>query len=389
MKKKLLAAAVLTALASVAQAATSVTLYGLIDTGIGYNRITGDANGADYSGSRIGMINGVQAGSRWGLRGTEDLGDGLRAVFRLENGFNSADGSRLQQGRMFGRQATIGLADDAWGSVDFGRQTSVGSLLLADINPFRTTFTQASIGTTFSAANTMRWDNMVLYRSPWTDGFQFAVGYSFNVDGTDKEQSGFRTSDNARGITAGLRYANGPLNIVLTFDQLNGSNLASVDAFGDPVDHNATPRQYAVGMSYDLEVVKLAAAYGRTTDGWFVGQDLPAGVRGKQAAGAMRRSEKLFGTNRYEEGFRANSYMLGATVPLGGGGSVFGAWQHASASSDALTGDDANMDIWSLGYTYDLSKRTNLYVYGSYGKNYAFIEGLKSTAGGVGIQHRF
>ncbi len=112
MKKTLLAAAMLTTFAGLAQAETSVTLYGVIDTGIGYNKIKGDG----YDGSKLGMINGIQAGSRWGLRGSDDLGDGLRAVFTLESGFDSANGQRGQSGRLFGRQATIGLANDAWAS---------------------------------------------------------------------------------------------------------------------------------------------------------------------------------------------------------------------------------------------------------------------------------
>ncbi|CUI41625.1 porin [Achromobacter xylosoxidans] len=393
MKKTLLAAAMLATFAGVAQAETSVTLYGIIDTGIGYNKVsgtvpvideaTGKTQAVDVSGSRIGMINGVQAGSRWGLKGSEDLGDGLRAMFTVESGFDSGDGTQ-QQNRLFNRQATVGLANDAWGSVEFGRQTTVGGTFLAEIDPFYTSFTQANIGTSFSAANTMRWDNMIMYRSPWTDGFQFALGYSFNVDTTDKNQSGFRTADNARGITAGLRYVNGPLNVSLTYDQINSSNQARVlDADGEqlvsggkPVefDHDATPRQYAVAASYDLEVVKLAAAYGRTTDGWFVSQDLP--------------NVKL-GSYHYANGFKANSYMLGATIPLGGASNLFGSWQHVSPSNALLTGDDAKMNIWSVGYTYDLSKRTSLYAYGSYGKNYAFIDGLKSTAGGVGMRHLF
>ena len=162
MKKTLLAAAILTTFAGVAQAETSVTLYGVIDTGIGYNKVSGefpsmDATGTvtknDVSGSRIGMINGVQAGSRWGLRGSEDLGDGLRAMFTVESGFDSGDG-QSQQSRLFNRQATIGLANDSWGSVEFGRQTTVGGTFLGEIDPFYTSFTQANVGTAFSAANT-------------------------------------------------------------------------------------------------------------------------------------------------------------------------------------------------------------------------------------------
>ena len=384
MKMKLFAAAVAALAAGGAYAQSSVTLYGVADVGLEY---VSKANAAGDDLFR--MSSGNQSGSRWGLRGAEDLGDGLSAVFTLESGFDSGNGTRGQSGRLFGRQATIGLANDAWGSVEFGRQTTVGGTFLAEIDPFYTSFTQANIGTSFSAANTMRWDNMIMYRSPWTDGFQFALGYSFNVDTDDGNQTGFRTADNARGITAGLRYVQGPLNVSLTYDQLNSSNKAyATGKNGRPVfddagnrvalDNNITPRQYAVAVSYDLEVLKLAAAYGRTTDGWFVGQDLPEGS-----------ASNHFGTYRYAEGFKANSYMLGATLRLDGASNLFGSWQHVSPSNDLLTGDDARMNIWSVGYTYDLSKRTSLYAYGSYGKNYAFIDGLKSTAGGVGMRHLF
>ncbi|MDM9561334.1 porin [Bordetella petrii] len=368
-KKTLLAAALLAGFAGAAQAETSVTLYGVIDTGIGYNKIKGDG----YDGSRIGMINGIQAGSRWGLRGTEDLGDGLRAVFTLESGFDSGNGSRAQGDRLFGRQATIGLASDSWGILEFGRQTNMASKYLADIDPFYTSYTQANLGLGFSSANTTRWDNMVMYRSPSWSGFEFGAGYSFNVDDGNDDQTGFRTADNTRGITAGLRYVNGPLNAALTYDQLNGSNSSS------QIDNSATPRQYAVGLSYDFEVLKLAAAYARTTDGWFTGQDVPAGTP----------FSNEFGSNRFVDGFKANSYMVGATLPIGGASNVFASWQRVDPSNDRLTGGDSTMNVWSLGYTYDLSKRTNLYAYGSYGKDYAFIDGLKSTAAGVGIRHQF
>ncbi|WP_144639601.1 porin [Bordetella genomosp. 13] len=367
MKKTLLAASLTMICAGVAQAEPSVTLYGLIDTGIGYNKV----KGAGYDASRLGMINGIEGGSRWGLRGTDDLGTGLRAEFVLESGFDSSTGDRAQGGRLFGRQATIGLANDAWGRLNFGRQVGVSSKWLADIDPFYTSYTQSNLGLGFSASNTNRWDNVVMYQTPVVGGFEAAVGYSFNVDANDAAQSGFATADNARGITAGVRYLNGPLNVTLTFDQLNPSNAS--DAGG------AKPRQYAIGASYDFEVLKVAAAYGRTSDGWFVGQDLPVGTP---------FSTEL-GTNRYVDGFKANAYMLGATVPLGAGSSVFFSWQNVNPNNDLLTGDDETMNSYSVGYTYDLSKRTNVYAYGSYATDYAFIDGLKSTAGGVGIMHRF
>ncbi|MGN6457360.1 MAG: porin [Achromobacter mucicolens] len=375
MKKTLLAAALLAGFAGVAQAETSVTLYGIIDTGLGYNKISGGTDA--QNGSRFGMINGVQNGSRWGLRGSEDLGDGLRAVFQLESGFDSGNGTSAQGGRLFGRQATVGLASDSWGQLDFGRQTNIASKYFGSIDPFGAGFGQANIGVGMSAANTQRYDNMVMYQTPSFSGFQFGVGYSFSADDTKGSETGFKTADNTRAITTGLRYVNGPLNVALSYDQLNASNrlpTASTDA---------TPRMYALGGSYDFEVVKLALAYARTTDGWFAGQGTATSTIGGGS------SSVNFGNNLFADGFKANSYLVGLSAPIGGASNIFGSWQRVDPSNDKLTGDDSNMNIYSLGYTYDLSKRTNLYAYGSYAKNYAFLDGLKSTAVGVGVRHRF
>lgn len=109
MKKTLLAVALLTGFAGAAQAADSVTLYGLIDAGIGYEKVKFNGN----SQSRVAGVQGVSSGSRFGLRGSEDLGDGLRAVFNLEGGFGPMNGQSLQSGRLWGRQATVGLDSDS------------------------------------------------------------------------------------------------------------------------------------------------------------------------------------------------------------------------------------------------------------------------------------
>ncbi len=386
MKKTLLAAALLAGFAGVAQAETSVTLYGIIDTGIGYNDVKAsikDAAGntiARVDGSRFGMINGVQNGSRWGLRGSEDLGDGLRAVFQLESGFNSGNGTSAQGGRLFGRQATVGLASDSWGQLDFGRQTNIASKYFGSIDPFGAGFGQANIGVGMSAANTQRYDNMVMYQTPSFSGFQFGVGYSFSADDTRTAQTGFKTADNTRAITTGLRYVNGPLNVALTYDQLNASNNLPTEAT------DATPRMYAIGGSYDFEVVKLALAYARTTDGWFAGQGFGTSVT------TGTDTFNGFGTNIFADGFKANSYMVGLSAPIGGASQLFGSWQMVDPSNNnlnALENGAETMNVFSLGYTYDLSKRTNLYAYGSYAKNYAFLDDAKSTAVGVGIRHRF
>ncbi len=384
MKKTLLAAALLAGFAGVAQAETSVTLYGIIDTGIGYNKASGsytNAAGArvDLDGSRIGMINGVQNGSRWGLRGSEDLGDGLRAVFQLESGFDSGNGRSAQGGRLFGRQATVGLASDSWGQLDFGRQTNIASKYFGSIDPFGAGFGQANIGTGMSAANTQRYDNMVMYQTPSFSGFQFGVGYSFSADDNKTAQTGFRTANNTRAITTGLRYVNGPLNVAFAYDQLNRANQ------GKTGSQDTTPRSYLIGGSYDFEVVKLALAYNRTQNGWFAGP----GSNGNSVISGITGANGDSLTNIFADDFKANSYLVGLSAPIGGASNIFGSWQRVDPSNDKLTGDDSNMNIYSLGYTYDLSKRTNLYAYGSYSTNYAFLNDVKSTAVGVGVRHRF
>lgn len=108
-----------------------------------------------------------------------------------------------------------------------------------------------------------------------------------------------------------------------------------------------------IGGSYDFEVVKLALAYARTTDGWFATSN-PAGASGTITVDGTSR--KLgFGANQFADGFKANSYLLGLSAPIGGASSLFGSWQRVDPSNNKLTGDDATMNVFSAGYTYDLS----------------------------------
>lgn len=119
MKKHGIFAAALVAFAAPAFAQNSVTLYGLIDEGFNFtNNVS--VNGAGKSNFQLGS--GFLQGSRWGLRGREDLGGGVQAVFRLESGFDINNGHIGQDGRMFGRQAYIGLSQAQFGTLTFGRQ---------------------------------------------------------------------------------------------------------------------------------------------------------------------------------------------------------------------------------------------------------------------------
>ena len=380
MKKTLLAAALALGFAGVAQAETSVTLYGILDGGIGYQKYDSDAG---PEAKRTGLINGIQSGNRWGLRGTEDLGNGLQAVFQLESGFGLDTGHSAQGGRLFGRHATLGLRSDAWGQLDLGRQSNIASKYFGAIDPFGLGFNQANMGSAFTAVNTARMDNMIMYQTPSFSGFQFGVGYSFNANGPQEWDEdvidpdtgfGYNTDDlNRKAVTTGLRYANGPLAVALTYDRMEAP-VGAVTAGGlDTEDIQS----YNLGVAYDFEVVKLHLAAGQTKDGLFQTQSI-AGVSvlpGYTAA----------------PGLKVNSYMVGVSAPLGAG-KVMASWHMADPTDepDGYVGPDwEKQNTYSIGYTYDLSKRTNVYAIGSYAKDANFVDGDKGTLIGLGLRHRF
>lgn len=376
MKKTLLAAALAVGFAGVAQAETSVTLYGILDGGIGYKEVKSGGNKAKTTG----IFDGVQSGNRWGLKGVEDLGGGLKAVFVLESGFSLKTGDSLQNrgstNRQFGRRATLGLASDSWGTLEIGRQTNLSSAYMGSIDPFGAGFDQAAIGSSFRSTGTVRVDNLVLYQTPRFSGFQFGVGYSFNVNGNQEAKLSGQDESNNRAITAGLRYNSGPLAVALTYDQvktgvsdgswtLNPSTgaiaLTGVRASGT----TGTAKAWNLGATYDFEVVKVHAAFGQERDGVITGA----------------------GTG-YRSGHDFNNYLVGLSAPLGGGSLVAG-WQLSDARKDAKAAGLKKQQVYSVGYTYGLSKRTNAYAAASYAKNLANADGVKSTLFAVGLRHQF
>src|SRR5690554_2560264 len=127
-----------------------------------------------------------------------------------------------------------------------------------------------------------------------------------------------------------------------------------------------------IGASYDFEVVKLHLAYGQTRDGWI----------GAYGFGGGAPSATL-----YADDYKANLYTVGLGVPLGGG-RLAASWAMADIK-DLGPIDFEKQQIYSLGYTYPLSKRTNIYSYASYAKNLYGVDDTKSTVFGVGVRHQF
>ncbi|CAB3794608.1 hypothetical protein LMG27177_03678 [Paraburkholderia fynbosensis] len=193
-----------------AHAQSSVTLYGIVDAGIGY------VHNADGNKKQVGMINGNMNGNRWGIKGSEDLGGGLKAVFQLESGFDPGTGKLNQGGREFGRQAFVGLTSDKYGTVTLGRQYDPLVDMVQGItgdNFFGGIF--ATPGDVDNYDNSLRTSNAVKYVSPTYAGFQVEGLYGFSngagTTGQGHTWSGAATYNNGPvSLAAGYFYANNP-----------------------------------------------------------------------------------------------------------------------------------------------------------------------------------
>lgn len=214
MKKTFLALAALGAFAGAAHAQSSVTLYGIVDEGLSYtnNVATGmNPNGTMTHGSLFALQSGVLQGSRFGLTGTEDLGGGMKAIFKLENGFDVNSGKLGQGGLMFGRQAYVGLGSNQYGTVTLGRQYDS---VVDNLGPLTANGNWG--GMFFShpfdndnTNNSFRINNSVKYTSANYAGFTFGGLYGFsNAAGQFA---------NNRAWSLGARYANGPLTVAAAY----------------------------------------------------------------------------------------------------------------------------------------------------------------------------
>lgn len=306
--KQVLALATLGSASAAYGASSDTTLYGLIDLGITYERQDGQ--------SRLAQRSGGQTLSYWGLRGTEDLGNGYRSVFQLESGFHATDGSQMQD-RPFSRWAYLGVAGPV-GELRLGRQWLLGNSWSGIASPFGNTWSGAAGSTTlgyndgdFGTAG--RVSNAVMYLSPTVNGWQAGLGYSFEAH----DNSRFSTAGHDRVWTAGVRYQRGPQATALTYERLNADATM-------PDKRNAGNMQFAV--AYDLEWMSLHGGYGRL------------------------RHPNVGPSAGYAT---VQSFLAGVSVPVSSRGKVLASYQRAPRSG---------IQAWAMGYQHELSKRTNLYA---------------------------
>ena len=375
MKKSLIAAALLGTFAASAFAAPSVTLYGRIDTGLVYTHKNLDNTAG--STDTFSMDSGVTTGSRWGLKGSEDIGN-AKVGFVLESGFNSDDGTSGQNNRLFGREAQVNISS-AYGTLYAGRLGSIasdnGSLgYLGDVSAFPSAYgfvgnQQGSTGTAYG-----RYDNTLAYQTPTFGGLQGAIMYSFKGDtkASDSNVADARenSGDADRYLAAGLRYKAGKAAVVLTGDMTMYGN--------DAKDYGSVDNGYSfvLGGNYDFGVAK---AFAKVT--YFDNQ-----VNVLDSFDLISDSRDL----KKAEALKGWGAELGTNVPAFGGNFLA-----AVGYRDAKDVDDGSYKFkrWNaaVGYTYAFSKRTNVYGLAGYAQEKANALDRKASGAqvGFGLVHKF
>ena len=375
MKKTLLAAALLGSFAASAFAAPSVTLYGVIDTGLNYTHYRAD-DGKTASTDTFSMASSQTAGSRWGLRGNEKIGS-VTVGFNLENGFNSDDGTETMS-RLFGREASVHIAGK-YGTLYAGREgkliSTAGAAAMGGIfSPFSVLWGDAGIKAQ-TGTDWGRIDNSLTYVSPSFSGLEIRAQYSFKNDGTKTGDE--NSSDVDRYAALGVSYKNGPTQFGLIGDYTMWKNVAKAT---ENVDNGFS---VIAGGNYDFKAVRV---YGQVN--YFDNQStLVNSVGGLDKFTATTSTIDKKGNLGYE----GWGISLGATAPAFGGTVIAGV---SYRDAEEVQGDN-EYKRWeaALGYTYAFSKRTNAYAGVTYAQQKAEMKDKDQTPSAVGVMaglvHKF
>jgi predicted porin len=342
MKKRLAVAAAAIVLAGSAAAQDSVQLMGTMDAYVGRMRMAGDPAAKSVVGS------GGMTTSWWGLKGTEDLGGGLKAGFALTSFVNVDTGvpGRFTGDTFFSRDANVFLSGDSWGKLTVGRALAPNFLPTILFNPFGDSFTFSPLvlhnnvplfnGTHWGAStpSDTGWSNELMYSTPNFGGLSANLNYQFG------EQP---NSNGPHNVGFNVLYFHGPFAATAFYERDMLTNPMPV-LFAD----GNVRKDWMLGASYDLKAVKFYGTYGRATN---TADALPA--------------ERM--------------YSVGASVPLGAGALLAG---YADSKFDT----SQRRKTASVGYDYNFSKLTDVYAMLMQDR----ISGADSgTSFGVGIRKRF
>ncbi|SOE46544.1 Outer membrane protein (porin) [Caballeronia arationis] len=349
IESKLVLAMLAVSVCSSAEAQSSVTLYGIIDTGFSYQNSQTTLGSTSGGHSAIKMTNGVYNGSRFGFKGAEDLGGGTKAIFTLEEGFNSATGALATNGLMFSRQAFVGVTNQTYGSLTAGRQYQSYYQLMFPFGPtqYLSGYSGAHPGDVDGLDTGYRTNNTILYMSPRLYGITASGSYSLG---------GVPGSIN-RGSTwsAAIQYLQGPIGFGVGISRINNSTLGGGPFGADSTTSNAGAQagvsaltngyqtaqgqqRFAVGASYAFAATfDIRAVYTNV-------QYIPG-------TGSRFRDEAIFNT-----GGLALHWKPTISWDVAAG------YSYTRATKANGITDSAQYQQVSLGEYYSLSKRTGLYA---------------------------
>ena len=312
-----------------AQAQGTVQVYGRVDGGVDITR-------AGKSGWQKRVISSGLNGSRVGFTGSEDLGDGLSAIFRIVMGLNLDDGTLAQGGRGFGRESIVGLSSRKLGTVQFGRVETPAYRAHITVDAFQfgtagaaeiTRSAATSSGQLMPLGNNARVDNSISYISPQLAGF---TTYGLVAAGEGSAQIG-------RAYDVSVRYQNGPIDAIAEVGQQNGAGNAS---------SNGKVTSTLVGGSYDFKVAKVLAAYTIEKNSCTT------------CTGTLARMPGVTGTNTSE--FRLA--QVGVRVPVGAAILIAQYIRVDDRSQYAVPTGNRDTNWFAVGSEYYLSKRTLIYA---------------------------
>ncbi|RDU94744.1 porin [Trinickia dinghuensis] len=339
--------------AAPAFAQSSVTLYGIVDTGLGYQSSQTTLGSTSGGRSAVKMVNGVWAGSRFGLKGAEDLGGETKAIFQLEEGFNSATGAQSTSGLMFNRQALVGVTNPRYGSLTAGRQYASYYQLLSPYSPttWLTGFYGAHPGDLDGLDTIYRANNTLLYMSPKIGGFTFSGSYSLaGVPGSVNQGSTWSVA---------AQYAMGPVGLAAGFSRINNSTVnggafgadsttssaggqAGVSAVTNGYQTAQAQQRFAVGAGYKFNSqFDITATYSNV-------QYIPG-------AGSAFRDLAIFNTGGIVLHWKPTAVWDFAT-----------GYSYTRATKANGIMSSAQYQQFNLSEYYSLSKRTGLYALQAY-----------------------
>ena len=354
MKKSLVTLAIISAVCGSAYA-DDVTLYGRADLGLVYTHIDTQIGNTSTKTDAFTMESGNGGSSRFGLTGNENLGNGMKVNFVLENGFKADSGelSGGKEGRIFDREASIGLTG-AYGTIRAGRMATIlsdaGSMgyYAGAVNPFGTGWgTDIASHANLFANQIGVMDNVIGYISPNLAGMTVYAQYGMGEQGVENKATANRYA------ALGVKYGVGALELVGAVDWTNKKSVGQGANYTLQDTKDAMTVNF--GGSYDFGAIKTFVA----TQYFKNASDV--------ASLAKLALDNQFVTGPAELN-RADGYGIafGATLPVGPGTALFSTGMMDGDMKNDVNKADLYAFSMSAAYTYSLSKRTTLYAAAGY-----------------------